>query len=353
MEYTGERFLPEECTGEIYIEHYQRYQFASRFARDKTILDAACGEGYGSRLLSETASMVVGMDIDPQTIEEAERKYHTKNLSFRTGDIAALPFEASSFDMVVSFETIEHVDADKQEAFLREIRRVLKPEGVLIMSTPNKAVYTDLVSASNHFHIREFYPEEFVGFLKNGFQWVTVFGQFPDLGYFIDREEEGEPVFHSGIPREKFRYLIAVCSAKALEEFPDTKDLTRFDDSMYYFLNSYVHHLEDTVQKTKREAEAFQEQQERSIRELKNDIASLEGTIAEQRQYIGHLERDIKEQAEYIPHLERDLGEQKQYIAHLERDLEEQKQYIRRLEKDRKTQAERIQKLEHRSKRHV
>lgn len=346
MNYTGERFLPDECQGEISIEHYQRYQFAGCLARGKTILDAACGEGYGSSLLAREASAVVGLDIDPAVIENARQKYRQPGLSFLTGSIASLPFEDNSFDMAVSFETIEHVDIPTQEAFLTEIKRVLKPEGMLVMSTPNRAVYTDLVSGTNHFHIREFYVREYEEFLGKAFKKIRIFGQFPDLGYFITEEGSREAVLHEGKPPEQCRYLIALCSEAEPDICIDASRLTRFDDSMYYSLNTAVHRLESTVLKTRAEAESFQARQEQSIAELKNLAASLEQDIVNQKQYAQHLERDLAGQREYIPHLEQDIQTQKDYICHLEQDLNTQKEYICHLEQDIKTQKEYILRLE-------
>ena len=82
-EYTGERFLPKDCKGEMEIEHYQRYRFAAAFVEGKKVLDAACGEGYGSSILSEKAKEVTGLDISAETVENANKKYGKENLSFR------------------------------------------------------------------------------------------------------------------------------------------------------------------------------------------------------------------------------------------------------------------------------
>ena len=106
MKYTGERFIPTECTDEMAIEHYQRYQFARNITAGKIILDAACGEGYGTCLLSQDALRVVGIDIDPDTISSAKERYKRENTEFVTGSIDSLPFDDNTFDMVVSFETL-------------------------------------------------------------------------------------------------------------------------------------------------------------------------------------------------------------------------------------------------------
>ena len=100
-EFTGERFLPDNSLdAEIAIEHMQRYNFAKKFVKDKCVLDAACGEGYGSKMLSECAKSVVGIDVDETAVSQAKEKYKANQLSFVVGTIAKLPFEDNSFDVV-------------------------------------------------------------------------------------------------------------------------------------------------------------------------------------------------------------------------------------------------------------
>lgn len=278
--YTGERFLPEECRGEMAAEHYQRYQFAAQLVKGKTVLDAACGEGYGSSLLAETASRVTGLDIDKEAVEQANKKYGVEKLSYCSGSVEKLPFEDQSFDVIVSFETIEHVGEEIQKNFLSEICRVLKKDGVLIMSTPNKAVYTDLVEGQNPFHIKEFYVKEFQEFLGSRFANMEFYCQYPNLGYFISRENESIDIYNrKGKTQEESRYVIAVCSNTARRYEVDTRDLTIFEDQMYYELNRYAHEKEQQILEMKAEAEAFERQLEESIRQQKEYIEKLEDDL--------------------------------------------------------------------------
>ena len=332
MRYSGERFLPEQCKGEMAIEHFQRYQMASQLADGKLVLDAACGDGYGSSLIARCAKKTVGLDIDENTVKEASEKYGGPTLSFVCGDITALPFEDKAFDMVVSFETIEHVDENSQHLFLKEIKRVLKSGGILVMSTPNKAIYTDRVSGHNQFHLKEFYVEEFVGFLYVFFPKVEILCQFPDVGYFISRSRETITIPYGVGRTEESRYIIAICSEEEIYQGFDFCGLVRFDNSMYYFLNTYVHSLEEKLLKTKEEADAFQ--------------ARLEKSIAEQKDYINHLESDINVQKEYTINLEGDISKQKEYIVHLETDIDEYKKAINSLNDDRDSKAKYILHLE-------
>src|SRR5882724_4678429 len=141
--FTGERFLPG-CAGEIAYEHWHRYAFARRFAAGKRVLDAACGEGYGTALLGTVARDAIGVDIDVAIIGHARVTYRDRrNVRYAVGSVTALPFAAASFDVVVSFETIEHFAAADQPRMLIELARVLVPQGLLVLSSPNKRRYSD------------------------------------------------------------------------------------------------------------------------------------------------------------------------------------------------------------------
>jgi ubiquinone/menaquinone biosynthesis C-methylase UbiE len=175
LKFTGERFLPG-AGGEIWYEHWHRYHFAATLVAGRAVLDVACGTGYGSALLARQARRVMGADISNETIEHARAIYAAvTNLEFRQADCAALPFPDASFDAVVSFETIEHIEA--QATFLDEVRRVLRPEGLLVLSSPNKLEYSDRRGFANPFHLRELYREALSSLLAPRFPHTTWFGQ--------------------------------------------------------------------------------------------------------------------------------------------------------------------------------
>lgn len=139
-------------------EHAARYVFAEPHVEGKTVLDIACGTGYGIGLLKAKARSIVGVDVDMEAAREA-RAECSGNASVLLGDGLGLPFADATFDVVTSFETLEHIHERAQ--FLRELARVLKPKGRLILSTPN-ARYTRPVNGkpSNPFHIFEYLPDE-------------------------------------------------------------------------------------------------------------------------------------------------------------------------------------------------
>jgi len=171
----GERFLPEIMHGEIELEHLHRYRFASQFVADKEVLDIASGEGYGSALLAQFARNVIGVDVDQQAIDHARSKYGAGNLEFRVGSCAQIPLDDKSVDVVVSFETIEH--HTEHEAMMVEIKRVLRPGGLLVISSPDRLTYSDKPNFRNPFHVKELYRDEFESLLGAHFKRVRVHGQ--------------------------------------------------------------------------------------------------------------------------------------------------------------------------------
>ncbi len=186
-----ERFDPG-LPGRLAYEHIHRYAFCVELARGKRVLDAACGQGYGSALLSETATHLVGVDRDPTTIARARQSYAgCSNALFMTADCAHLPFAEAEFDLVVSFETLEHVEL--QDQMLAEFARVLKPDGILVISTPNRPVYSPPGKPPNPYHVKELDVGEFAAALKKCFRHVRMLGQRFQLGSTIAELAEKEP----------------------------------------------------------------------------------------------------------------------------------------------------------------
>ena len=184
---TGER-LEFYDFSDVTVEHLHRYAIANDFVKDKVILDIASGEGYGSYILSKNASKVIGVDIDKETVLEAQKKYINSNLSFIVGSADKIPIDSSTIDVVVSFETIEH--HDKHEEMFLEIKRVLKSDGILIMSSPDKKYYSDIPGFKNKFHVKELYFDEFKNLVNNNFKFSDfLFQKAFNFNSFISNEE--------------------------------------------------------------------------------------------------------------------------------------------------------------------
>jgi SAM-dependent methyltransferase len=232
MEFTGERYLPNTASAQMSYEHWHRYLVASQFVSGKTVLDIASGEGYGCDLLARTAIKVVGVDADPTAVEHASRTYGRANTEFHCGSVSNIPIEGRhNFDVIVSFETIEHVDEETQLAFLSEVKRLLKSDGLLLISTPNKKFYSDKSNYNNEFHKKEFYENQFLEFLSRSFRTVHLLGQKTFAGSYIWQpgmttrecsEYQLDSVDGGFAPvqencKELF-YMIAVCSEGELDK---------------------------------------------------------------------------------------------------------------------------------------
>lgn len=171
---TGERFIPG-MQGAIVDEHLHRYALAYTIASGKIVLDVASGEGYGSYLLSYVAESVIGVDISHEAIHHSSNSYQKPNLRYLQGDCCRLPLADNSIDLVVSFETIEH--HDQHEKMLQEIKRVLRPDGLLLISSPNKPEYNKTLNDSNPFHIKELDYKQFTDLLDAHFSHRVIYGQ--------------------------------------------------------------------------------------------------------------------------------------------------------------------------------
>ncbi len=181
MQYTGERIIPEiaDCGPGtlIYETHVARYRFAAEYVGHATVLDIACGVGYGTRLLADAgAKVAIGGDVSTQAIRFAQQRYSTNNTRFIPMGAEALPLPSSSVDCVVSFETLEHVASG--ERFVKEASRVLSSKGVLVISTPNAKTYgRGKEVPDNPFHTHEFSHDEFEALLGKHFTEVKMFAQ--------------------------------------------------------------------------------------------------------------------------------------------------------------------------------
>ena len=172
----SERIVPNEIPYSLWQEHINRYAFAAEFVRAKNVLDVACGTGYGSAYLAESgAKEVVGGDISKEAITYALKNTRSDNLSFVLLNAAKLPFPNCTFDVITSFETIEHLE--RCRIFLAECKRTIKNGGFLVCSTPNKKRSSPHTKPLNPFHVREFYPMEYYRLLTSYFSDVTLYGQ--------------------------------------------------------------------------------------------------------------------------------------------------------------------------------
>jgi SAM-dependent methyltransferase len=174
VEFTGERVIPGQVNDDLWSEHVARYAFARRYADGRRILDAGCGAGYGAAELAQSAIQVTGLDLAPEAVEYARATYPIPNLLFVVSSCTTTPFLQNSFELVVAFEVIEHLRDFR--AFLNECARVMTPQGLFIVSSPNKSYYAEsrAKTGPNPFHEHEFEADEFVTELSRVFSNVRL-----------------------------------------------------------------------------------------------------------------------------------------------------------------------------------
>ena len=177
---SGERLYPETADV-IDVEmkdQFDRYVLAAQYAKGAECLDAACGAGYGTKMLSSVARQVLGLDFSDEALAHAHANYSAGNVQFRQADLnQALALESDRFDLVVSFETIEHLH--HQQQLVKEFHRILRPGGVLIMSSPNGTVTRLTNEPPNPFHIHELSNRELSDILTgNCFRQEALYGQW-------------------------------------------------------------------------------------------------------------------------------------------------------------------------------
>jgi SAM-dependent methyltransferase len=178
----AEERLANDPTSELWGEHRSRYRFAAQFLASRpglAVLDVASGAGFGLDMLRQAGARPIGVDYDAAALCEVHHQQPRARLL--RADATHLPLGDAAVDLVVSFETIEHVQ--DAQALVDEIRRVLKPGGRLVLSTPNRAFGPPERHTSNPFHIREFTSDELRTLLRSAFDDVRLYGQRPAATY--------------------------------------------------------------------------------------------------------------------------------------------------------------------------
>jgi SAM-dependent methyltransferase len=281
MPFTGERFTPE-CMREIWYEHVHRYALARTIAAGKRVLDIACGEGYGSAIVAPVARSVVGVDLSAEAIAHARNRYGLlPNLSFREGD--ATRFEAGDdrFDLALSFETLEHVEA--QDALVGGIAAALDAGGCALISSPDKAVYSDATGYRNEFHVRELYRDELVALLSRHFRCVRLYGQrlfFHSTMWSLDlpRHTSLMQTMHADGRHENDAcaaptYFIAACAQREAD-LPNLPGLAVFADAAESVYDDYR-------QETRRnmDARVVLAEQERALAAIRSELTEARTRI--------------------------------------------------------------------------
>ncbi len=309
MEFTGERVIPDDIEHRhLYFEHIARYAYGRLFAQGKRILDVGCGTGYGSAYLAAQGALSVeGIDVSVEGIAYARKHFHLGNLTYQVADATRIPFSDDLFDLCVSFEVIEHIENDR--AYLKEMKRVLNQNGVLILSTPNKSKSSpDSEQPLNSFHVREYRYEDLYAVLTSEFDYVQILGQHYAEGFRFTKRSDVSKV---DAPTEE-----AVALYVPLELLPYKSDS---DESNFFNGNR--------AQEELGEPDYFLALC--SLRRLPEQgiisvgVAGMETVrreLAERNQWIAILQEEKKFRDDRIAELEKTIREREDWIKILQKE---------------------------------
>lgn len=344
--FTGERFVPGIDDDEITIEHYQRYESIKELVKGKVVVDAACGEGYGTSIIGSVAKSVTGFDISEEAVKRATETYATDTVKFEIGDITNLPLEDKSVEVFVSFETIEHVPQELQVKFVQEVSRVLKDDGMFIISSPNKEIYSDLFNYNNEFHVHEMYKQEFLDLLANKFKNVKLFDQYLEVACFIDSNENvrDNAFYHKN--KETYtsdgKYFIAVASNQPVNEVEIQsvflKHGVTYRNNMARIIelqndvedrNTHIKNLDTHIEELDRNIQHYVSRE----KELSENVEELNGQIEELNGQIEELNEQIEEYNDQIWNLKREPEYLRKELQSVTNDNYAKQDYIIQLER--------------------
>jgi GT2 family glycosyltransferase/SAM-dependent methyltransferase len=351
IDWTGERCVPWAPDVQVVYEHFHRYLWAAPIVAGRRVLDLGSGEGFGAAILAETAADVVGVDIDKRTVEHSKLNYAASNLEFRVGTALDLStHDTGGFGAVVAFEIIEHVR--DQERLLGEVVRVLNDDGLLVISTPDRRVYSEASGQSNPFHERELALEEFVELLKAHFPYVSAWGQRTitgshmnilsraqgDVGttdihdFFIERADDEWRVAGDAAAL----YCIAVASKVALPAPPDASTLADCGLELMRLRERDAVIAQGERDIATRRSEGLEHERDEVLRALEQERAAhhrmLRQRESEINEELTQREHDIGFRQETIVNLNQKIAGLRGAFAELETELTDARQLSRRTE---------------------
>ena len=329
IEFTGERVIPGEVDVDLWNEHLARYAFAARLAAGKRVLDAGCGSGYGTAALAQTASQVTGVDLAPEAIAYAREHYSAPHVQFLEGSCTALPVPDGATDLVVAFEVIEHL-ADWR-AFLQEIGRVLAPDGLLVISTPNRDYYAESrrLSGPNPYHVHEFDSAEFVSELKALFGHVHLYleNHVEGIAFQPDGPAASPPEFQqavSGADPATAHFFLAVCARTPLA-----------DPAPFIYVPStanILHERELHIDKLETDVLRLREEKESLVEMFRVQKAELEESNRWARDLDEKLTAKLARIVELQSELDQTAAGYQAQVAELERENRTKTEWARQIE---------------------
>ena len=362
MEFTGERIVPGKVNTDLLNEHLCRYRFAEFLVENKVVLDIGSGVGYGSQILAAKASSVIAVDLSEEAVRYAGKEYPGNNIHMVAGDGHDLPLASDSVDVVVSFELIEHLR--RQKDHLLELGRVLRPNGFVIISTPNRTFYTQESNQVNPFHTHEFDFQEYVSFLKSTFGCVRLYFQNHIGALFI-----GNPVLVQAVTTRlqgqvheleaTSNYFVAVCSHDEKNQpsvgnfclLPSTGNLLRERQQNIQRLEEEVGKLDSVLTRLQGEYDErthWSLQLEQRIKELDEIIKSLNEEFEDRNRWAQDLSRQLEEKNEALVNLQSEFEDRNRWAQDLSRQVEDKDKVLLDLRTEFEERTAWAQELSHR-----
>jgi SAM-dependent methyltransferase len=325
LEFTGERVVPGLVDPDLFNEHLARYRFAARFItacfrEGAAALDMGSGSGYGTAEFADAAS-VVGIDISADAVKYARAAFGRPGVHFLQAACESLPFADGSFDLCVAFEVIEHLERWRE--MLTEARRVLRPSGVLLVSTPNKAYYAESRGAAgpNPWHAHEFEYGEFRDALAAVFPHVRLWNQnhAESIAFVAEAASRGTFDAAGDARPERAHFYFAACGMTPIAEtgsfalLPSAGNILRERERHIALLETQL------AEQKKSHAELYERH-----REL---LDELERSNA----WAGGLDTDLKQARARIVDLQEELRKRLAWVRDLEAQIESGQAEIARL----------------------
>ncbi len=331
IEWTGERCVPWTDDLQVIYEHYHRYALAARFTAGARVLDLACGEGFGPALLGAGAAEVLGVDLDPRTVAHAAAHYQRDNLHFTVGSMIDPELLAGTepFDVITCFEALEHVE--EQDILIAVVRRLLKPGGLFLTSTPDVTVYSHQHGNDNPFHVRELTEPQFQALLGAAFGHVAILRQNVAVGSLITNPEVPGPGVAQSLRRSPaggwevmpelvHTYLIGIASDTELPQLPQLDALVDPDLTLVRDAHRALDGQRDRAARLS--AELIEHQQQAAaardqLRRREDEVQWLRGELAAAQRQAGRAESLACWQQEIAAIAERQVSELEREVAEL------------------------------------
>jgi ubiquinone/menaquinone biosynthesis C-methylase UbiE len=348
-EFTGERVIPGLVDTDLFNEHVSRYKFAARLiSGDATVLDLGCGTGYGTVELAAAGS-ITGADIAAEAVAHAREHYGRDGVRFIEASCTAVPLEDEQFDVITAFEVIEHLE--DWRGLLREARRLLKPDGVFVVSTPNKSYYAETrgPSGPNPFHCHEFELGEFGEALGEFFPQVRIWTQnHADAIVFAPPEPDAGALEAVGSVRaEEAHFYLGLCGLgrelpnEVFAWVPESGNVLRERERHVAKLEDELAEKDKWLSRCLSEHAELQRAHEKANQELEQQnrwAQQLNLRIAEQEDRISELQNEAIERLDWLRSVETnatamELG-LREWAGRLETELAEKVTHVKILMSD-------------------